>query len=103
MMGRMRFSVSAAVLMLALLPGCVGISFHGTEQVVRNPRGDFPVDSADASGALPTSVLLQRLGEPDDRVSLPTGAERWVYDGDMQWGGVVFWLLVPVPLLIPVG
>ena len=94
----------AALLLPALLAGCVGISFHGSRRTADEPLSTVvPWLVAGTTQPADASRLLERLGEPEERKPQPDGGERWVYRGDFRWGGVALWLLLPLPLVVPIG
>jgi hypothetical protein len=95
----------------ALCSGCVGFAFHGNE----HHRADNPIltadrahyDGSDSSNRrfpVPTkNQVLAAWGKPDRIEMSSQGNERWIYENGIRWNGVVLFLLIPVPLLIPVG
>jgi len=94
----------AVGMLLVSLEGCFGVGFYGTartygEPVLRAKSAGTP----DPDHALPSEVLLKEVGEPDERELLPDGKEHWVYEGSMRWSGMVLWVILPLPLVIPVG
>jgi hypothetical protein len=55
----------------------------------------------------PTSELsrvLEWWGEPDERSTRPDGSETLTYYDGVRWNGLVlFVIILPIPLVIPVG
>jgi hypothetical protein len=47
--------------------------------------------------------LLESFGEPDERRAAADGTEEWVYLDGWRWNGPVLFLVIPLPLVIPVG
>ena len=98
----------AAVL---LLSGCVGLVVHGNEQ----HRAENPIlslerarylgaDGVSQTFPVPTKAqVLAAWGRPDRIETSGTGAERWTYTTGIRWNGLVAFLGIPIPLLVPVG
>ena len=84
------------------ISGCVGFSSHlGTEKTSQQfayyeaKRGGLVTDKNSA---------LEYWGEPTSRVQLDAdGDEEWTYRAGLAWRGVAVWVLVPIPLMVPVG
>jgi len=104
-------SAASGTLLLALLtasPGCLGVASFGnrsgstsTPQISSKP-GRLLEDTA--SHVVTDTEVRSAWGEPDEVTSLGDGTERWTYVGGLRWNGVVLVVvIVPIPLLIPVG
>lgn len=105
--GGRRVIAPRTLLLLALaaaLPACVGVSWCGTatydsarpeEHVIRPPRRSPKLRRADD--------LVRSFGEPDERRATADGAEEWVYLDGWRWNGPVLFVVIPLPLLVPVG
>jgi hypothetical protein len=95
----------------ALCSGCVGFVVHGNE----HHRAEKPILSVDrgrylgsdgANGRFPVptqSHVIQAWGKPDRVETSDQGNSRWIYKNGIRWNGVVVFLGIPIPLLIPVG
>ena len=103
---------AAAVCFLALLcSGCIGFVIHDDEA----HRAESPILSIDraryfgsdgvpAKFPVPTKAhVLDAWDKPDRVETTSTADERWIYETGIRWNGVVLFLGVPIPLLIPVG
>ena len=96
---------AASLLALAvLLSGCVGISYFGTTTIDEaHPAGEEPFRPVRRPGMDTAEALLVRLGEPDERVQRADLREEWTYDEGLRWNGPVIFVIIPIPLIIPVG
>ena len=105
-------SVIAATL---LTQGCVGIVTRHMETktfepaiVEKKPATYSVCQRSEESGSVesPTGLWVkQSWGEPSKvrRVTRPTEDELWTYNFDHKWCGIMPCVIVPVPLLLPVG
>ena len=107
-------SVLAASL---FIQGCVGIVTRGMETQTFEPAmgarmpATFAVGSRSEIGnepriENPTSLWLkQHWGEPPHvkRVTTATQGELWTYSFDRKWCGAMPCIVVPIPLLLPIG
>lgn len=101
MSGGSKLNASLLVL-LPLLSGCMGIGFvrsrttrfDDMERYFQNMPGTSPRAAA---------TLQQHWGEPREKLALNDGRETWIYGHDLRWSGVMLYLLLPIPLLVPVG
>lgn len=110
----MRRSVArtaTGTLLLALLaasPGCLGVAFNGnhygstsTPRISSKPG--HLLEGSDAHAVSDTEVR-RAWGEPDEITKPGDGSELWTYTGGLRWNGVLlFVVIVPIPLLVPVG
>jgi hypothetical protein len=90
--------------LLVTQSGCVGISLvTGTKQVelsknIGRQIGDF---GNNLPGITPANVLA-KWGQPDRKIATDLG-EVWTYkSATYSWRGIQLWLVVPLPLLVPV-
>jgi len=94
--------------------GCVGIVTRGMNSktfapatVAEKPAPYSVAGSTRTFGPEnPTSLWLrQHWGEPSyiKQITRPTASEVWTYNFDHKWCGVIPIIVVPVPLLLPVG
>lgn len=92
---------------LALLQGCVG------GWVISNPQTDYAVDSVAlrGKGYLASSMeasnwhldeVLRVWGAPDRRRDEGRRTVLY-YRSGLAWSGVVPWVLIPIPVVVPVG
>ncbi|QOY54019.1 hypothetical protein HUE87_08975 [Candidatus Sulfurimonas marisnigri] len=42
-------------------------------------------------------------GEADEHIIAYNGWEGWIYNNRMAWGGAVIWVIIPIPLVVPIG
>jgi hypothetical protein len=85
--------------------GCFGISLVVSTKQVELTKNIGPKigDSGNNSlGTTPTDVLA-KWGQPDSKMATDS-SEVWTYECDTHlWRGIQVWLIVPIPLLVPVG
>lgn len=74
-------------------PG-VALSTARARLIRFRPDEDVPV--------LQKSDLLQAWGKPDS-VEVQGNEERWIYHDTLRWNGLMFFVVIPVPLMVPVG
>jgi hypothetical protein len=93
--------LAVSLIAAALLPGCVGFAYFGTEHM----DGLDPTAVYEAGNKRPVTeeTLLRRMGEPDERLILSETKETWVYDRGLRWNGVALLVIIPIPLILPVG
>jgi len=105
------FRTFAACLMLSVLSGCVGVlAYTRTEKGFEHSASFGISDRVGEYGRAPyrkerdisKSDVLTSWGTPKRKFN-KDGLEYWTYDYDVAWRGLVFWLVFPVPLLVPVG
>lgn len=119
----MRFDIKqmskflTVTVLLLLLSGCgIGITFIGDKQrtyehpniAVLKTRGhtvhgfNFPRDPRMIETV---KEIKEYWGEPDKRLQLDDNTEQWEYGLDsFRWHGAILWiLLIPIPMVIPVG
>jgi len=87
-------------ILILLLSGCAGLTTHfGTEashqqfSYYQAKRGEFSTDKATTLRAWGNPIKITKQGEN----------EVWKYRGGTAWRGIVIWVLVPIPLMAPVG
>ncbi len=82
---------------MCVLSGCVGIT-------VQMQKTKHVYGSDDVPMMLPATSqeLVQKQGQPVVVRSSESGQE-YVYHAGYDWRGVAVWLLLPVPLMLPVG
>ena len=81
-----------AAILIPCLTGCIGISTHLDT--------DARTDTSDKSTK---AEVRTNLGSPD-RVESKDGSDIWWYNRGVAWRGVVLWVVVvPIPLMAPVG
>lgn len=42
-------------------------------------------------------------GEADEHIIADNGQEGWIYNNRMAWGGAIIWVIIPIPLVVPIG
>lgn len=91
-------------LIFTLISGCVGLGSYTKTQfrssqpfstVMNKPQNQLPINKIQ---------LLAAWGEPNAKRQ-EDYREVWTYagKGDLAWRGIVIWVLLPIPLLLPVG
>lgn len=97
-------ALGAVVLEVA---GCVGVSYRGTATFdSANPAvsaAEWPPRPPRARGQQSALDLVRGVGEPDERRRISESREEWVYLHGWRWNGPVLFVVVPIPLVIPVG
>ena len=109
------------ICLLQAVSGCVGVSTisEGRKYNYSTPRvyqsiGEITsrqISSLNKGSPVYTPIKAKKLveiwGEPDsiEFIDVKNGEilERWTYNRSVGWSGVVVWLVIPIPLLIPVG
>lgn len=93
----------------SLLCGCVGIGMSYTQTaasddvVLAGQRGMLIYRVKDpAFRPIEKCAVLRGWGPPDE-VSRESATETLRYNHDLRWNGVVVWLILPIPLMVPVG
>jgi hypothetical protein len=86
--------------LIVLQSACVGgfAAFTTTKESYYAPRG---VEEPPVRGSTKAEILL-RLGKPK-REYTEGSREFWVYNNDLALRGLIPVLIVPIPLVIPVG
>lgn len=88
--------------------GCVGIGVAGTDREVHD-SATWGTGAADTQRRLPQAIpesaeaLRTRRGAPDDIERVREGVEAWTYDDGLRLGGVVLFVVIPLPLVVPIG
>ena len=111
----MRTAILLAML-CPLLQGCVGVVVPGprTEIIdnptissyVREPDGVTKRNSSEATNSVvyTSEWLLTRWGTPQSiRHVAGSSDEIWIYKSGTIWAGVVPFVLIPVPLMLPIS
>jgi hypothetical protein len=105
---------TAAILLVTLLSGCVGLVIETpAEERIENPlphnatrflgvtADRWACRSPAAASALATKAdYLKAWGEPGRRSATANG-EKWSYEEERRWCGVVVLAIVPLPLMLP--
>lgn len=84
-----------------LLTGCVGVTTAlSTKKTTHQSayylsHGDMKIDDQ--------ASALRYLGEPEKIVNLQSGTEKWTYKKNVAVRGIYIWLIIPLPLVLPVG
>ena len=98
--------------------GCAGISIHHTETVsVQNP---VPLSSSTfffsedkganrwaceavygSTEALTKKEFISAWGEPQEK-QITSKGETWIYSESNRWCGLVVYVIVPIPLMLPI-
>ena len=99
----------ATTSVLASLPSCLAIDFIGDQRgqvsvPVVSPMRHVIRSNQETVPASSVSQVLEWWGAPDERVVDASGVERLTYYDGLRWRGVLLFLVIlPVPLVIPVG
>lgn len=103
------------LILCALVQGCVGVSvsttktesFHDPqltdEACARGFRSRTPSDTN--APAFTSAWLESHWGKPAAISRAPAGdaGEVWTYKFDLNWNGTILFLLIPIPLELPIG
>ena len=89
------------IISLLHLTGCVGLTTHtGTEKSVQQ----FHYYQSKRDGLVKNKeTAMKYWGEPLRKTKENSGIETWHYRGGLAWRGIALWVIVPVPLMAPVG
>ena len=87
------------LLFALVLPGCVGVGIVGSTRRERRLKDVFFREVQ----PIHTQVVLDRYGEPDRVEKAADGTEVWTYKSHVRWSGVVLCVVIPIPLVLPVG
>jgi hypothetical protein len=91
-----RAGIVLAILTATTLSGCmIGVSNNTFSSISSVGENHYDVRTRDD--------VLERFGQPLRTEKLPNGREKYVYSGSLAWRGVVGIVILPVPLLLPVG
>ena len=105
----------ALLVVCALAPGCVGIGVRTTKtKSIQRPlladansqTGLWSRATKDSNGPPLTSAWLEsHCGKPTAVSPAPGGdaGELWTYDSGLNWNGVILFVLIPIPLEVPLG
>jgi len=105
----MKRSLLLAVL-APLLTACVGAGVISSQTetpkraTLAKSRGNIVLLAPNTSAPTTDKTAVRKgWGEPD-RIEPRGELERWIYNKDVAWTGVLlFAVIVPIPLLVPVG
>jgi len=86
-----------------LLGGCVGVTFINPEVLEKPPylkaeQGQISHKKQEYS----QFDVLSLWGDPKEKY-MKNDLEHWVYNRELAWAGGVLYLLIPIPLMIPIG
>jgi len=103
-----RYSVIAFAIIQLGLWGCgVGVSTIGREVIATD---DFLLGQPgyihrfnSSATSIDKTVLHQKWGPPDRSITISDSCVRDEYDHGMIWSGVLLFLGVPLPLVVPTG
>ena len=101
--------VLSLVLTLLCLVGCVGMAPVTTETRTSRmcPVFDQVGELRECIQGEPQSVTVERVltiwGQPASRGAAAQGQEHLVYDRSVAWRGSIIFVVIPIPLLAPVG
>ena len=94
--------VSLPILSGICLSGCFGVSSHLS--TIEDTQKFAYYDAGRGGMVKDKESALKQWGEPISKVQLDDdGSEEWTYHGGLAWRGVAIWLVVPIPLMVPVG
>ena len=103
------------LILCALAQGCVGVSVSTTktqrfqnpqlaeEACVRGLRTSTPGETN--SPAISSAWLESHWGKPAaiSRVAVGDTGEVWTYKFGLNWNGTILFVLIPIPLELPIG
>jgi len=88
--------IIVAFLAVIQVSACIGTHF------VHRRTIEYGYPNQDTGLRETAEEILKYRGEPD-KVRRIDEQEWWYYDRKVAWRGVVAWLIVPIPLLVPIG
>lgn len=100
------------ILVYLCLSGCVGYSAHGNYELtvaspnISNVKGKLVVDksaSYSTDERVKSNIIYKNWGKPDEIVKTENDVEFWSYSFNNRWNGVYLFVVVPIPLFLPVG
>ncbi|MCJ8314228.1 MAG: hypothetical protein HRU38_18930 [Saccharospirillaceae bacterium] len=89
------------------MSSCVGIVAlnPGTEKYenpVRSYTGNWLIAHNGNTPIKKIDVIL-RWGEPSSKEELSDGTEKWVFKSGVRFLGLIPFVIIPIPLIVPVG
>ena len=94
---------ASILLVLPLCQGCVAVGVYGRRTIETEHVGELFRDGTMPKGAVPISSVMREWGEPNAKETLGPDREEWTYRFGLRWKGVLLVLLLPIPLMVPVG
>ena len=109
---KLSYPFRAVILSLGWLTGCVGfyvVTPNGTsEEPARSAVTHTPVScksrkcSAEENSTYTFADIEDWRGKPDKQYE-KNGEIVWVYSGDLAWTGIVPLIILPIPIVLPIG
>jgi hypothetical protein len=94
---------SILVFLAVLQSACVGgFGVFKTERGSYHPLGSKAEKQGVRLGCSTKADVVRLMGKPK-REYTETGTDFLVYNSDVAWRGVVPWMMIPIPLMVPVG
>jgi len=90
------------ILCSLLISGCAGVSTMPGSTLHVDGCSDGVEGLSPGKFNLTSSDIEKVHGKPDKIISTENG-EQWYYPNGLKWRGVVVWIVVPIPLILPVG
>ena len=89
------------IILALLLSGCAGAGAMLSTKETIHPNAYF---ISHGSIKIDSQVSAMRhLGNPEEVVTYKSGSEKWNYNKSIAWRGVYIVVILPVPLMLPVG
>ena len=100
--------LTLALIATVLASGCVGLA------IPKEDSNSYPIPGVTLSSRSWTSgpaghtqtytkeEVLKEWGTPDE-TSFSEGMEHWSYNSEIRWIGVIVFLLIPLPIMVPTG
>jgi len=95
------------------MTGCVGVGFISERVTVWKPDAGFGIENglvgkydskrSDRQIIVTETALINALGQPNSIKLLENGFKVYSYEIGSSWKGVVLFLVIPIPLALPVG
>jgi hypothetical protein len=101
--------VIAILVLCTLINGCVGVMAMGTNKnnygtnvrLIQFPHKELM--KANSPQKISKEDVLKQWGEPQKKVKEDGELERWIYENNLAWRGIILGIIVPIPLIIPTG
>ena len=88
-----------------VMTGCMGVtSLSGyTDHVDGCSNGSVAVGIGSHKYKLSKTDMETLYGKPEKIVTEENNIEQWYYPNGLKWRGVIVSVIVPIPLILPVG
>ena len=99
-------------MLACLLSGCAGfvawgpgtIRYESPDYGITNWSHGLVQQAGHGDGRpLDRQRVIRSWGEPESKARNPDGSETWVYPDEWRWLGVIPVVVIPLPIVVPVG